>query len=114
LSAARAEWERQMARVRAEAEREMILAIIDGLQTLAEDRKPLSSDLVAMRFIETLQRVTVDSWTVALLPFTSQVIDTLDSLRAMLEPGGAEPEDREAIPDRHVPQGPGLEAETED
>jgi len=112
LSVARAEWERQMARVRAEAEREMILAIIDGLQTLAEDRKPLSSDLVAMRFIETLQRVTVDSWNVPLLPFTSQVIDTLDKLRGMSGLAGTESGDKEAAPDRQVPRGPGLETET--
>jgi len=114
LAVARAEWERQMARVRAEAEREMILAIVDGLERLAEDRRSLSPDLIAMRFLETLQRVTIDSWTTPLLPFTAQVFDTLGMLRDMVESGDGEPEDNETDPDRQLPQGHGLEADTED
>lgn len=114
LALASAEWERQMARVKAEAEKEMILAILDALETLEEDGKTVSQDLIAMRFLKTLQNIYADTRSIPVLPYTNQVLDTLELLRAMVEEESEEPGDNRAITDGDIPQSNDGESNSED
>jgi regulator of protease activity HflC (stomatin/prohibitin superfamily) len=90
LALAKAERERQLARVKAEAQKEMILAIVDGFQTLAEDSKPISGNVVLLRFLETFEQVVCSPRAFSLLPNTDRMMNTLQTLHGMIESGSEE------------------------
>jgi hypothetical protein len=85
LAPAKAERERRLAVVKAEAQQNMIVTILESLQRLAKEGRPVASDVVIMRFLETLQRVAGDPRSYPLLPHTRQVIDSLQLLRDIVE-----------------------------
>jgi regulator of protease activity HflC (stomatin/prohibitin superfamily) len=85
LASARAERERQLARVKAEAEREMILAIADSLQKLSEEDVTVSSNVILLSFLESLERVLGGHQAFYLLPDTDRMVDQLQTLHGMIE-----------------------------
>jgi len=71
---------------RADAQRQMIVAITETFQQLADTQTPVSDHVIALRFIDVLEDIASSSEVMELLPEATRLLPT--QLRSLMEPAG--------------------------